>query len=110
MIELKRLKLINWHNFENVTFDCARLTYMIDRLGYERMKHFHVHFSKIMYGAKGEIKHLTFADNVYGPEFEPLCEVIVKNNLTPHILSESAGTQMFDSLYMKNCYDRSINA
>ena len=21
MIELKRLKLINWHNFENVTFD-----------------------------------------------------------------------------------------
>ena len=26
MIELKRLKLINWHNFENVTFDCARLT------------------------------------------------------------------------------------
>ena len=25
MIELKRLKLINWHNFENVTFDCARL-------------------------------------------------------------------------------------
>ena len=29
MIELKRLKLINWHNFENVTFDCDRLTYMI---------------------------------------------------------------------------------
>ena len=29
MIELKRLKLINWHNFENTTFDCARLTYMI---------------------------------------------------------------------------------
>ena len=29
MIELKRLKLINWHNFENTSFDCARLTYMI---------------------------------------------------------------------------------
>ena len=29
MIELKRLKLINWHNFENVTFDCARLTYSL---------------------------------------------------------------------------------
>lgn len=29
MIELKRLKLINWHNFENVTFNCDRLTYMI---------------------------------------------------------------------------------
>ena len=29
MIELKRLKLLNWHNFENTTFDCAHLTYMI---------------------------------------------------------------------------------
>ena len=29
MIELKRQKLINWHNFENETFDCARLPYMI---------------------------------------------------------------------------------
>ena len=77
---------------------------MFDGIGEEKTKNMHVHFSKIMYGAKGEIKHLTFADNVYGPEFEPLCEVIVKNNLTPHILSESAGTQMLDSLYMKNCY------
>ena len=29
MIELKRLKLINWHNFENVTFDCARLMFSL---------------------------------------------------------------------------------
>ena len=82
---------------------------MFDGIGEEKTKNMHVHFSKIMYGAKGEIKHLTFADNVYGPEFEPLCEVIVKNNLTPHILSESAGTKMFDSLYMKNCYMQAIN-
>ncbi len=81
---------------------------MFDGIGEEKTKNMHVHFSKIMYGAKGEIKHLTFADDVYGPEFEPLCEVIVKNNLTPHILSESAGTQMLDSLYMKNCYMQSI--
>ena len=81
---------------------------MFDGIGEEKTKNMHVHFSKIMYGAKGEIKHLTFADNVYGPEFEPLCEVIVKNNLTPHILSESAGTQMLDSLCMKNCYMKAI--
>ena len=81
---------------------------MFDGIGEEKTKNMHVHFSKIMYGAKGEIKHLTFGDNVYGPEFEPLCEVIVKNNLTPHILSESAGTQMLDSLYMKNYYLQAI--
>ena len=39
----------------------------LDVLGYERMKHFHVHFSKIMYGAKGEIKHLTFEDEGVRP-------------------------------------------
>lgn len=78
---------------------------MFDGIGEEKTKNMHVHFSKIMYGAKGEIKHLTFEDTIYGPEFEPFCEVIVKNNLTPHVLSESAGTQMIDSLYMKNCYE-----
>ncbi|MBO7368811.1 MAG: TIM barrel protein, partial [Clostridia bacterium] len=51
-----------------------RLEYMISELGYEKMKDFHVHFSKIMYSAKGEIKHLTFADTEYGPEFEPFIE------------------------------------
>ena len=47
----------------------VRLEYMLERLGYERMKNFHVHFSKIQYGAKGEIRHLTFEDDVFGPEF-----------------------------------------
>lgn len=45
----------------------SRLEYMISELGFDRVKNFHVHFSKIMYGGKGEIKHLTFADEVYGP-------------------------------------------
>ena len=63
-----------------------------------------VHFSKIQYGAKGEIRHLTFADDVYGPEFEPFAEVIVKYGLTPHILSESAGTQAEDAVEMRDIW------
>lgn len=82
----------------------ARLSYMIEKLGYERMKHFHVHFSKIMYGAKGEIRHLTFEDNVYGPEFEPLAEVLHELELEPYIVSESAGTQAEDAAEMKRIY------
>lgn len=77
---------------------------LLDGLGEEKTKNMHVHFSKIQYGAKGEIRHLTFADSVYGPEFEPLAEAIVINGLTPHILSESAGTQMFDARAMKQTY------
>ncbi|MCQ2602528.1 MAG: TIM barrel protein [Clostridia bacterium] len=77
---------------------------LFDGLGEEKTKNMHVHFSKIMYGAKGEIKHLTFEDEIYGPEFDGFCDVIVKNNLTPHILSESAGTQTRDALIMKQMY------
>lgn len=82
----------------------SRLQYMIDELGYDRMKHFHVHFSKIMYSAKGEIKHLTFEDGVYGPEFEPLALALKELQLEPYIVSESAGTQAEDAKYMKNVY------
>ncbi len=82
----------------------SRLQYMIDELGYDRMKNFHVHFSKIMYSAKGEIKHLTFEDEVYGPEFEPLAQALKELNLQPYIVSESAGTQAEDAKYMKNVY------
>ena len=81
-----------------------RLEYMIDKLGFERMKNFHVHFSKIMYGAKGEIKHLTFEDNVYGPEFEPLAQALHALKLEPYIVSESAGTQDLDAMEMKRIY------
>jgi deoxyribonuclease-4 len=77
---------------------------MIEKLGKERMDRFHVHFSKIMYGARGEIKHLTFEDTVYGPEFEPLAIALKELDLHPYIVSESAGTQSEDALTMKNIY------
>ena len=81
------------------------LGYLVDKLGYARMKHFHVHFSKIMYGAKGEIRHLTFADEVYGPEFLPLARVLKEMALEPYIVSESDGTQAEDALAMKRMYE-----
>ena len=82
----------------------SRLAYMIDELGFERMEHFHVHFSKIMYSAKGEVKHLTFADEIYGPNFEPLAEALHALKLKPYIVSESDGTQAEDALFMKKVY------
>lgn len=73
-------------------------------LGSEREKCFHAHFSKIMFTEGGEKKHLTFSDDVYGPEFEPLGELIAKRDLHPVIICESDGTQAEDALYMKNAY------
>ncbi len=81
-----------------------RLNYMIDNLGYEKVDNMHIHFSKIEYGKKGEIKHLTFADEIYGPNFEPLALALKKLNLHPYIVSESDGTQAEDALFMKTVY------
>ena len=85
-----------------------RLEYMIGELGFEKMKNFHVHFSKIMYSAKGEVKHLTFADTVYGPEYEPFIDAVIKLGLTPYIVSESDGTQDVDALAMKTYYAQKL--
>ena len=81
-----------------------RLNYMIDNLGYERMKHFHIHFSKIEYSAKGEVRHLTFEDDHYGQDYEPMLNAIKKLKLEPFIVCESAGTQDIDALKMQKAY------
>ena len=68
----------------------------------------HCHFSKIMWSAGGEKCHLTFADDEYGPRYEPLMEAIASNNLSPTIICESAGTQSDDALMMKKYYTECI--
>ncbi len=83
-----------------------RLEYMLEHLGMEKMKNFHVHFSKIQYTSKGELKHLTFTDEIFGPEFEPLAEALIELNLEPIIICESDGTQADDAMYMKKAYNR----
>jgi len=77
---------------------------MIDGLGIDKVKHFHMHFSKIEYTKGGEKRHLTFSDEVYGPDFEPLAKVLKKYNLEPTIICESDGTMAEDALTMKEIY------
>lgn len=75
-------------------------------IGLDRLKIFHSHFSKIMFTEPGgEKKHLTFDDNQdFGPDYEPLLEIVAKKNLSPIFVCESAGTQAEDALTMKNYY------
>lgn len=76
-----------------------------NRLGSDRLKIFHSHFSKIEYTENGgEKRHLTFEDTVYGPNYEPLMEIVAKKNLSPIFICESAGTQDIDALAMKKSY------
>lgn len=78
---------------------------VVNGLGMERASKMHVHFSKIEYSNGGEVRHLTFADNIFGPEFLPLAKVLVKYNLQPTIICESDGTQADDALEMKRIYE-----
>ncbi len=75
-------------------------------LGSDRLKVFHSHFSKIMFTVPGgEKKHLTFDDpRGFGPDYEPLMELVAKKGLAPTFICESAGTQDIDALAMKTHY------
>jgi deoxyribonuclease-4 len=74
-------------------------------VGIDRLRRYHAHFSKIEYSDGGEVRHLTFEDSLYGPEFEPLMELTAKKGCSPTIICESAGTQAEDALAMKMYYD-----
>lgn len=75
-----------------------------DKLGNSRLKEFHSHFSKIEYSAGGEVRHLTFSDEIYGPNFEPVMELTYKKQCSPTFICESAGTQAEDAKMMKDYY------
>ncbi len=85
-------------DFENI------LKSIKNALGTERLNCFHSHFSKIEYTTGGEKRHLTFEDTVYGPDFEPLMELIYKYGISPTFICESAGTQTEDAKQMKDYY------
>lgn len=86
----------------------AALSAVLNRLGESRFKEFHSHFSKIEYTSGGEKRHLTFADTVFGPEFEPLMDIVVKKNCHPTFICESDGTQAEDAKKMKDYYESSL--
>ena len=74
-------------------------------LGLDRMRLFHAHFSRIEYTVPGgEKRHWTFADTQYGPEFEPVADLILQKGCTPTLICESAGTQAEDAAQMRDIY------
>ena len=74
-------------------------------LGDERARRFHVHFSRIEFSAGGEKRHWTFAETQFGPEPQPLMELLAERRLEPVIICESAGTQAEDAQAMQRMYE-----
>ena len=88
----------------------AILDRMAEVLGDDRARQFHVHFSRIEYSAGGEKRHWTFADTQFGPEPQPLMELLAQRQLTPVVICESAGTQAEDAQTMQQMYRAARNA
>ncbi|MDP4093537.1 MAG: TIM barrel protein [Bacillota bacterium] len=86
-------------DFENIT-DAIE-----NSLGEYRLKHLHVHFSRIEFTAGGEKRHWTLDDTQFGPEFEHFAEIIVKKNMEPVIICESRDQMAEDALRMKKIYE-----
>lgn len=78
------------------------------RLGADAAAQAHIHFSRIEYGMAGEIRHLTFEDNRWGPFFEPLALVLAQRRYVPVVICESAGTMAEDALAMRALYERAL--
>lgn len=83
----------------------TELQMYIDELGYDRMKHFHSHLSRMIYTENGGEKcHVTFKDTEYGPDYKEIIKAIKELKLEPTIICESAGTQSIDSKEMKDYF------
>lgn len=100
---------LNARNIGGYFTDVDSYRYVFDRianeLGDKYSHNLHCHFSKIEYTQAGEKRHLTFSDNEFGPDFEPLAEAIVKEGVAPRIICESAGTMAEDALAMKKMWE-----
>lgn len=79
-----------------------------EALGEERMRTFHIHFSKIEYTGGGEKKHLTFEDTAFGPDPDPLMTLLAERGLCPTVICESAGTQTADAATMSRLYTQAL--
>lgn len=79
-----------------------------DRLGEERGKRFHTHFSRIEYTKSGEKRHWQYADTQFGPDFDPLAELLAERKLEPVIICESKGTMAEDAAIYKQIYEQKM--
>lgn len=81
------------------------IDYSLEKLGRFKTENLHIHFSKIEYSEKGEMKHLDYSNEIYGPDFAPLAKVLKEYNLSPTVICESKGKMATDALILKNIYN-----
>jgi len=69
-------------------------------LGSKYIKNMHIHYTKVEYGDKGEIRHAVLGAGM-GPELDPLLEWLINNDIEAVIISESPILEI-DAIRMKH--------
>lgn len=77
-----------------------------EKLGSKTAQRIHIHFSHIEYGKAGEVRHLTFEDDVFGPDFAPLAEVMRERGMHPVVICESKDVMAEDAVKMKQLFEK----
>lgn len=73
----------------------------------DRYKNVHIHFSKVVYGPKGELHHVNYNEDPdgYGPNFEPLAAVLREEGINATLVTESRGAQTEDAMLLKKIFN-----
>ncbi|MDR1917704.1 MAG: TIM barrel protein [Christensenellaceae bacterium] len=78
------------------------------KLGLEKLKKLHLHLSYIRFGQKGEIEHTTLADDEWGFEIDPILNEIIRRDLSPTIICESANIMAQDAVKIMQKYKKIV--
>lgn len=78
------------------------IVHVFDRLA--PFKHAHYHISFIEYGPKGEIRHLTLADEQYGFDLRQIMQLIKQRASDDTVICESAEIMAQDSRRLLDFY------
>lgn len=73
-------------------------------VGLERARNMHVHFSRIEFTKMGEKRHWTLDDTQYGPEFQPLGDLLAQRGYCCRVICESKGTMAEDAVRLQKMY------
>jgi deoxyribonuclease-4 len=89
VIDWAHLHAIRFGAFKKIEDFRAVAEKVEQRLGTERLRSMHCHFSKIEFNSQGERQHHALDEKRYGPDFRMLAEVIADFKMHPTMICES---------------------
>lgn len=106
-IDFGHLNSITQGSLNSVDAFRTVISYIFNQLGAEKASKMHIHFSRIVFGEKGEKWHINFKDEEeFGPYFEHLAPILKEFGVVGRVICESKHEQMKDAITMQKLYNQ----